>query len=341
MLKRLHNLTIAFGVALALGWLPFGISGAGRTQAECGRGAPLDSSDIEALLEAGVPEAPILDAVRSCGVTFIPDAGQVARLRGLGADDALVRLLSPPGDPASGAVWTTLTDRREMLWIPAGAFSLGSPADEAGRDPDETQHAVTIEAGFWLDSTEVSNEAYRRFVLANPNFRKDQIDDNAHLGDYLDDWLGDDYPAGTGGDAVAYVSWHAANAYAEWAGKRLPTEAEWEYAARAGSEGRFWWGDAFDARRSRPSRAATGPVPQRRSAWGVYDMVGGVWEWTASLYRDYPFDANDGRNDPEAPGSRVVRGGFWGSGEPFLRSANRSSEEPRLASGILGFRTAR
>ena len=131
------------------------------------------------------------------------------------------------------------------------------------------------------------------------------------------------------------VSWHAARAYAAWAGKRLPTEAQWEYACRGGKRSAYWWGDAFDA-----GHAGIGPAGSgAKHPWGLAAMLGGVWEWTSSLYRNYPF-TEDGRNDASARGDRVIRGGSAASGAPMLRSANRSRSGPETCNELLGFRCA-
>ena len=274
--------------------------------------------------------------VQDCGVTFIPDDPQTAQLRQLEAPDDLISLLRPPSGPSAGSSWTPLTDRREMRWVGPGTFTMGSPAGEPGRGPDEDESNVTIETGFWLVRTEVTNEAFRRFVIAKPEWARDAIG-----GEYLHDWTGSDYPAGAGNRPVAYVTWSAAVAYAAWAGKRLPTEAEWEYAARAGSSGPYWWGGAD----FQPNRANRGDQPwdvdqqPAMNGWGFFDMLGNVWEWTSSAYASYPYRA-DAREDPTASGPRVVRGGAFGSNPAFLRAAKRHALDPSSAVVNVGFRCA-
>jgi formylglycine-generating enzyme required for sulfatase activity len=306
----------------------------------CERNAPLAPADVERLVEAGVPDEILQAALAACGTTFIADDEAADRLRRAGASPTIVGMLAGSPAPAAGTRWTSPIDGTAMVWIPPGSFRMGSPATESGRIDDERAHDVRIGRGFWMDAGEVSNAAFRRFILANPSWRKDQIARGLHDGNYLQDWRGNDFPTGKGEVPVVWVSWHAALAYARWAGKRLPTEAEWEYAARSGTQSAYWWGDAFDEKRVARRDAPTAPAAAG-SPWGLVGMLGGVWEWTSTVYAAYPYQAEDGREDP-APGSaRVKRGGSSGSGARFLRAAQRSRELPELTSDVLGFRCVR
>ncbi len=124
--------------------------------------------------------------------------------------------------------------------IPAGAFAMGS---NNGDNDEQPVHTVYVDA-FYMDTHEVTNGAYQKFVLANPRWQKDRIQDALHDGDYLKHWNGNNYPRHDANHPVVYVSWYAAMAYAEWVGKRLPSEAEWEKTARGGLEGKiFYWGN--------------------------------------------------------------------------------------------------
>ena len=122
------------------------------------------------------------------------------------------------------------------MLIPAGVFQMGSNAPAADND-EQPVHTVYVNA-FFMDKYEVTNLDYKKFVLANPRWRKNRIDSAFHSGGYLRGWNGNDYPSGEANHPVVYVDWYAAVAYAQWAGKRLPTEAEWEYAARGGLSGK-------------------------------------------------------------------------------------------------------
>lgn len=287
---------------------------------------------IRDLVSAGVPANRLRQLIVSCGVdSRARDLVELElTLKKINAPVAATAALAPPAARERGTIWVSPIDGSEMVFVPGGSAQLGTPAGEAGRDADEAAHTITIENGFWMDVAEVTNAAYRRFVLSRPEWQKANIPSSMHTGSYLKNWDGNEFPAGEDDRPVVFVSWHAARAYAAWAGKRLPTEAEWEYAARAGTTSKYWWGEAFDR-----ARAGT-PNP-----WGLRDLLGGVWEWTSSAYRPYPYNRADGREDPTAKDPRVMRGGSRENGENFLRSGNRSFEPPASTSELLGFRCAR
>jgi formylglycine-generating enzyme required for sulfatase activity len=169
--------------------------------------------------------------------------------------------------------------------------------------PSDKMHPVKITAGFWLDESPVTNRAFARFVLATPHWGK-QIGIKGHLSD----WQGDRPDPAQLDNAVLSVNWYAARAYCVWAEKRLPTEAEWEYAARAGTKTDYWWGNDDDYG-SYP-RTPIGH-PSKRNPWGLADMLGWTSEWTNSIYRPYPYAPSDGREDVQAMAEwRVARGGY-------------------------------
>jgi formylglycine-generating enzyme required for sulfatase activity len=302
---------------------------------------PLTDQDVKEYLSISVVLTP--QKIAACGVTFITDRDMERRLRLAGATDSIIALLSPPpATPAAGQRWIPPIDKREMAWMPQGDARVGSPATEKDRDADgEDQHAVRLANGFWLDTTEVSNRAFRQFLMAKPQWQKGRIDAALHDGGYLRDWKSNDFPAGEGERPVVNVSWPAAVAFAAWAGKRLPTEAEWEYAARAGtttaSVGRHF--DAAHANAS--SKLVDVGAASTRNPWGVADVLGNVWAWTASLHQPYPYRATDGREDPNAGGFRSVRGGSAVNGERFLRAGKRYKLNPKTTNDMVGFRCAR
>ena len=301
---------------------------------------PLTQQQIEAALKVLSPRR-VAGLIQEFGSSFILDAEGERRFRAAASTqkldpvllDEIVRFLAPPRNPSTGMEWIASTDRRGMVWIPAGGFQMGSPDNETGREPDENRHATTIVNGFWMESTEVTYRAFQKFILANPEWQKSRIDSRLHDGNYLVDWKGNDFPSGKADAPVVNVSWYAARAYAAWVGKRLPTEAQWEYACRAKTQSAYWWGETFEA-------APAGVISMGstvKNPWGLTAMVGGVWEWTSSLYRPYPF-SDDGRNDASAPGDRVSRGASGNNGPGMLRSANRNRVAPTTCSDLLGFR---
>jgi len=236
----------------------------------------------------------------------------------------------------------------ELVLVPTGTFKMGS--SEAGGE--QPVHEVRL-AACYIGKHEVTNKQFKEFVDANPQWSKNRIDSKYHDGQYLKHWAGDSYPSDQTGHPVVYVSWFAAKAYCEWASSgdlhgRLPTEAEWEYACRAGSTTTYcsgndtaqlgdyaWYGEN--------SGGSTHPVGGKRpNQWGIHDVHGNAWEWCSSKHQPYPYRADDGREDLEDLGSpRVFRGGAWhslgGSYSTFYcRSAGRGSSRPTYCRGHGG-----
>ena len=218
-----------------------------------------------------------------------------------------------------------------MVLIPAGEFLMGNNAPVACKD-EQPVHTVYIDA-FFMDKYEVTNAQYKKFVDANPQWGKNRIDSNLHDGTHLKHWNGNDYPSGEANHPVRYVSWYAAMAYAQWAGKRLPAEAEWERAARGDLVGKkYLWGDSFDLSKVNhegtvimykdeanlsldgfrdriyfstktfglPSTKTVGSYPS--NGYGLYDMACSVWEWCLDEY-DENFYARSPRDNPIAGGA--------------------------------------
>ena len=244
-----------------------------------------------------------------------------------------------------------------IVLIPAGTFQMGSNDPEADND-EQPVHTVSIDA-FFMDKYEVTNLEYQQFVLANPDWQKDRIDGGFHDGRYLKHWTGNEYPSGKADHPVVYVSWYAAMAYAQWTGKRLPTEAEWEYAARGGLSGKKYpWGDGIDSSKANYDRnvkdtTAVGKYPP--NGYGLYDMAGNVWEWCLDEYNE-DFYFSSPRNNPlsganslnwvmnnftSVKTARVLRGGSWSYTPGYLRVASRGWPAPAFTVNIGGFRCAR
>lgn len=245
-----------------------------------------------------------------------------------------------------------------MVLIPEGDFVMGSENAIADND-EQPEHTVFIDA-FFIDENEVTNAEFREFVLANPQWQKDQIDERFKDGNYLSDWDRNNFPHDEDDHPVRYVSWYAAMAYAQWVDKRLPTEAEWEKAARGGLNGKKYpWGDLISERRANYGKLIghTTPVGEYPpNDYGVYDTSGNVWEWCLDAYQS-DFYANSPRENPVAGADnveeivndfenvvtdRVLRGSGWNGNPEWLRSANRYGDSPTYGGiGALGFRCAK
>ena len=250
----------------------------------------------------------------------------------------------------------SLPTSTEMVLIPAGEFQMGS---NDGEDDEKPVHTVYVDA-FYMDKYEVTNVQYKRFVDANPEWQKDRIDKRFHNGHYLSRWNGNDYPAGEADHPVVNVSWYAAMAYAEWAGKRLPTEAEWEKAARGGLKGqKYPWGNIIEPNKANYRiHVGTVGVDVRDSVgsyaangYGLYDMAGNVWEWCLDEYDKSFYSGSPVRNPiagaditgaiqnyTNVKSSRVLRGGSWSARVHFVRVANRSYSTPTGTNDDFGFR---
>jgi len=224
----------------------------------------------------------------------------------------------------------------DMVLIPAGEFQIGS-----NNDGDEPVHTVYV-GEFYMDKYEVTNAQYKVFVDANPEWRKEIVHQKHGGSTYLNNWAGDNCPNGKKNHPVTMVSWDAAMAYAKWVGKRLPTEAEWEKAARGGLTGKKYpWGNSIDASKANYGKSLdsdgtikTTPVGSYpANGYGLYDMVGNVQEWCLDEY--------DGRVYSKSPALRVSRGGGWYYEAHEVRIANRNASSPLMTLVDYGFRCVR
>lgn len=235
--------------------------------------------------------------------------------------------------------WPLWPQEPAMVFIPGGEFLRGRshalPDDGLKWWPeilsdDRPVRKIHVDP-FYMDAYEVTNAEYARFVTAT-----------GHRAPYH--WPNGKIPPGKEKHPVVNVSWEDAAAYARWAGKRLPTEAEWERACRGLAEGsKYPWGDAKPDRKKARFNAVDGPAAVGSCAanyFNLYDMAGNVWEWCADWYEKDYYAAAPEHNPPGPPSGRyrVLRGGSWADVEKYLTCAYRSWARPAERSPNIGFR---
>jgi serine/threonine-protein kinase len=219
-------------------------------------------------------------------------------------------------------------DGKEYIHIPAGEFWMGSPHDD-----DAPRRRVYLD-GFYISRYPVTNAEYHAFVETTFHFPPQHWRDGLYL-----DWEAD-HP-------ITYVNWHDADAYCRWAGGRLPTEAEWEKAARGTDERRYPWGNTFDVARCNSregGRDAATPVgkysPAGDSPYGVSDMAGNVWEWVHDWYAASPGELFPGYNPmgPAEGKAKVIRGGSFANKASLVTAFTRDQAPPSVCMVNYGFR---
>jgi len=218
-------------------------------------------------------------------------------------------------------VWTVNGIKYAFRWCPPGSFVMGSPKMEPNRDDGEIQHKVTLTRGFWMLETPVTQAMWEDIVETYP----------CHFS-------GKDLP-------VEQVSWDDCQEFCKKLSKKLgltvslPTEAQWEYACRAGTTGAYAGNLGKMGWYSSNSRRKTHPVGQKKpNAWGLYDMHGNVWEWCQDWYGLYSASPTSDPTGPNSGSYRVNRGGGWGDGAQCCRSAIRFRTSPDSRCNDLGFR---
>ncbi|MBI2863072.1 MAG: formylglycine-generating enzyme family protein [Chloroflexi bacterium] len=223
-----------------------------------------------------------------------------------------------------------------MILVPAGEFTMGDDDQHYDQRP---VHRRTVDS-FYIDRYEVTNAQYKKFVDATGH--RPPHSDEAFARNY--NWVGGTYPEGKADYPVVLVNWYDAQAYAKWAGKRLPSEAEWEKADRGTDARLFPWGNDPDTARMNTWEQGPGhtmPVGsylQGASFYGLMDMAGNVWEWVDDWFERYP--GNDWPSDKYGQKYKVARGSSWGNVIKYARAANRHWLEPETLSTLIGFRTA-
>ncbi len=224
-----------------------------------------------------------------------------------------------------------------MRWIPPGTFLMGSPEGELDRREYETQHQVTLSKGFWLANTACSQALWEEIMGSNPSYFK-----------------GGDLP-------VEQINTSDVEDFLNQINKRklgfnlyLPTEAQWEYACRAGTETPFWFGENITPEQANYHglypyadgekglfRNITLPLKTfQPNSWGLYQMHGNIWEWCADRFGDYPTEPVTDPTGPETGEYRITRGGGYFEDARFLRSAFRDVDDPQECNNYCGFRFA-
>jgi formylglycine-generating enzyme len=233
------------------------------------------------------------------------------------------------------AMFATAQNKPEIEWvqIPAGTFIMGSPESEFARESGEIQHSVTLN-GFKMSKYEITFDQYDKFCEATGKAKPNDAG-----------W-------GRGNRPVINVTWDDVKTFAEWMGCRLPTEAEWEYACRAGTTTPFSTGEnlttddanydgtyPYHNSKQGESRQKTLPVGSlKANAWGLYDMHGNVWEWCNDYLAKYTADSQTNPKGPSTGYLHVGRGGSWKNVAQRCRSAYRYGRPASHKSDALGFR---
>ena len=289
---------------------------------------------------SGAPSAAVVSAAPSVAASTAPSTAPSA-----------AATLAPTPVPSDGqTVGQTRTDASgiEQVWVPAGTFTMGTdaaaiaaleklspPAWVATEFPSEQPaHEVTLSKGYWIDKTEVSNAAFTSFVDAGGYTNQALWSDEGWA------WLATKdasrLPLHCNGDVPEQprtcVTWYEAEAYARWRGGRLPTEAEWEYAARGPESKVYPYGDAFDREKATVlnsvSLTPVGSLPDGASWVGALDMSGNAMEWTSDWLSPHAAGAVTDPTGPATGEVKVEKGGWWGSNEFVARSAYRHYEDP-------------
>jgi formylglycine-generating enzyme required for sulfatase activity len=273
------------------------------------------------------PEVAVQAAMPSGATSTVPPAASSPKAKLSIAPDSMV--ISSP-------------IRLELVCIPAGEFPMGSDPkrDKQACENEQPQRRVSL-SEFYIGKYPVTNAQYATFVEATG-------------GPVPNRWDHGRIPEGKDEHPVVNVSWGNARAFCEWLSKatgqafRLPAEAEWEKAARGMGDRIYPWGGTEPDRDRTLCNCDTrvgdttpvGKYPNGASPCGALDLAGNVWEWTSSLYLEYPYHATDGREDPARDGPRVLRGGSFDFKPGFVRCASRHWEDPNSVGDCIGFRVA-
>jgi len=299
-------------------------------------GPPLDSCSLQTaeLLDRDTDEsAPRFQAlITSLTGVFGPVPAAAARKKRVARTTPARKRRTR--SPSAGTVEQNPQDALDYVRIPSGKFQMGGvPGDSEAFREEQPRHAVEITRGFWMSRSPVTVAAYRRFAddTERPTADESSINEN---------WAKPDHP-------IVNVSWEDARDYCEWAGDRLPTEAEWEYAARGGKgDLKYPWGDEISTQNAKyDSTNGTAPVGSYgANGFELYDMSGNVYEWCADWYAE-DYYASSPSQDPTGPPVgrlKVMRGGSWNNHNPrLLRCSYRYKLVPVMRWLNIGFRCVR
>ena len=308
--------------------------------------------------------------VTSPGAPLVPTAS--TRLPDLSALDTTPQPEDPPAKPQAGDTWNSPIDGMVMTYVSAGPFWMGAAPGVWAQSNEMPGHSVEL-PGYWIDTTEVTNAMFARFV-EQTGYRTEAeklgsgvvINLQANTWDEVKDatWR---HPQGPGSaidgleqHPVVQVSWNDAYTYCQWRGSRLPSEAEWEKAARGMDKRPYPWGnhapngelanlaifnlpvigDAFTVDDGFQTTAPVGSFPAGVSPFGLFDMAGNVWEWVQDWYDSYSSSESSNPNGPAVGEYRVIRGGSWGNPGWIARTSLRNAGLPTVRWDNLGFRCA-
>jgi len=239
--------------------------------------------------------------------------------------------------PKIGSTRTRKIDGMVEVYVPEGEFTMGSNYGDSDESP---VHKVTLDA-FWIDKTEVTNQMYQECVDAGLCGEPQDTSSVTHNNYFFNPTYAN-YP-------VIYTTWYDAVDYCEWVGGRLPTEAEWEKAARGDDARDYPWGDLSPTRNlanfgdNLGDTSEVGSYPEGVSPYGALDMAGNVYEWVFDRYDDgyYEFSPLDNPRGPSGSNQRVLRGASFNTGESTIRAANRGRYAPDTTGNDDGFRCVR
>jgi eukaryotic-like serine/threonine-protein kinase len=286
---------------------------------------------------------------------FVETETPVARNTFEASTSLLTSIPMPTSIPKIGST-TTGRDGAILVYVPEGEFVMGSDVNA----DEQPIHTIQLDA-FWIDQIEVTNKLFSTFADATGYKTDAEITGWAYTWDGLN-WaqiLGADWrhPGGESSNIlgkekhpVTQISWNDAAAYCEWAGKRLPTEAEWEKAARGTDQRAYPWGnelpnaDLLNFLNNIGNTTEAGSYPNGTSPYGAYDMSGNVWEWVNDRYQsNYYASLKENFFNPQGPlngKGKVLRGGSWVNYYDAVRSADRRWSNPLFAFSNYGFRCA-